>query len=680
MQDVQAIEVEALTNYEKNLEYFSKNKPDIFRKLQLFDMGLSHHDIVPKYDLEYKDEGYFDVKNLRSNSYLYDRDSIKYAQKSAAAINYKKDALVFNGILDYNVPDAQIKALKEAKSQRQQRIDGSSIKEILPIMHYAMKLAPKDTTMKKIDKFIFIGTGLGTHIVQIAQKVKASEYLIIEDDLELFRLSLFTTPYYALVKSANLYFSVGQNENDFTITMGGYLEGSFFNNRYLKYFHFPAHSTHKIKLIQNSLAAQTHLTFPYDIQLDKYLRPLARMKEGYKTIDVSKKFPTSIFSQKPVLLLAAGPSMKKNLPWIAKNQDKFILVAVSAVLKTLHEHQITPDIVTHIDGIETEGNSCMVHFEGFDVGAFLEDTLFIFGPHTPESLLAMLNKENIFFYENFTFYYNNFGSITAPCIGSTSILLALQLNAKALYLLGIDLALDQVTGQTHTDDHEYNDTHDLSNSDEIDYNISLRNNIIPIKGNLREKVYSTPLFQVSVQSLFKNIPSLKDDFQKVYNLNDGAYLEQTIPTKIDEVNIAQYTAFDKALLHEALSRLLETKSQTYLDKEDTASLKRRLKNAQKVMKDFKAYEKKHFSNEDQYLYDLLGVVSSTLKLHGREGNNLALVFSSYFQYVLPYIIDIINTKEVTKVMKHLKKIDKMFIEGAYTILNTYIEDIKVFLK
>jgi len=68
-----------------------------------------------------------------------------------------------------------------------------------------------------------------------------------------------------------------------------------------------------------------------------------------------------------------------------------------------------------------------------------------------------------------------------------------------------------------------------------------------------------------------------------------------------------------------------------------------------------------------------------MKLHGREGNNLALVFGSYFQYAMPYIMDILNTKEMTKTMQHMKKIDKMFISGAYNILNRYIDEVSAYL-
>jgi len=672
---MQEIEKLALSTYEKNLIYFSNTNPLLLRKIQIFDM--EELEIQPKYDLEYKNN-YFDVLELSSGSYLYGSDSDEYAKKAAKSINFKKDTLLFDGMIDYFAETKQIKELKSVKEYKT-----CNIKDVLPIMNYAMKLAPRTTTMKKIDKFIFIGTGIGTHISEIDKKIRASEYFIIEDNLELFRLSLFVTPYYDLATNAHLHFSIAQNENEFTTTMAKFLQGSFFNNRYIKYFHFLAHSNTKLKLIQNNLAAQNHHVFPYDIQLDKFLKPLLRIIDGYKTINVSKKFNEQLFVQYPVLVLAAGPSFKKNIEWVKENQDKFIILAVSAVLNTLHAHGIKPDIVTHIDGIDKEANSTMhsmIHFDGFDAKEFLKDTIFILGSHAPNALIEMFKKEDIYFMEDSTFYYNDFGSLSTPCVGSTSALLALWLDFKEIYLLGLDLALNQKTGATHSGDHHYSSTLDIVKNDELDYVISLGNNTIPIKGNFEKIVYSTPLLITSVQSLFNSIPAIKDESQKIYNLNHGAFLNGTIPTKLQNISTKQFLNIDKKALFNQLFEIFEQHSQSGMNQVDLISMEKRLQNAKKIHLIISEYEKKSFTDENKYMYDLLGVVSDILKFQGREANNLTSVFSSFFQYTLPYIMDILNTKEVTKMTIHLKKIDAMFIDGLLNIVNKYIEFIERFLK
>ena len=252
------IETKALLNYEKNLTYFSQKHPDIFKNIRIFDASAT------SYALEYKN-GYFDVLELISNHFLYNCDSNEYAKQAAKSVNYSKTSSLFEGIIDYIISPDQIKKLKT------QKLIDSDIRDVLPIMQIARKIAPKTSTIKKIDKFIFVGVGLGTHIVSIDEKVNASDYLIIEDDFELFRLSLFVTPYYEIAKKTRLTFSIAQNKQQFSETVTLFLEYSYFNNRYLKYFYFPAHDDMKIKLIQVQLARQSHHVFHYDISLSKYL-------------------------------------------------------------------------------------------------------------------------------------------------------------------------------------------------------------------------------------------------------------------------------------------------------------------------------------------------------------------------------------------------------------------------
>ena len=49
--------------------------------------------------------------------------------------------------------------------------------------------------------------------------------------------------------------------------MYNFLSNSFYDNRYIKYVHFPTHSVEKMKHIQNSLGSQSFSIFPYRHEL-----------------------------------------------------------------------------------------------------------------------------------------------------------------------------------------------------------------------------------------------------------------------------------------------------------------------------------------------------------------------------------------------------------------------------
>lgn len=667
---MKSIETQALLMYENNLIYFSEERKDIFTKLQLFETTVLSS--RSKYELEFKDN-YFDIIELASGHYLYNRDSNQYAIEAANRINFKKNSLLFEGMIDYIVSQEQIDIINTKK------LVDSDIRDVLPIIRIAMKIAPKaTTTMKKIDKFIFIGVGVGTHIKTIHEKIHSANYLIIEDDIELFRLSLFTTPYYEYAKTTQLTFAVAQSNHEFAETVSLFLEYSYFDNRYLKYFYFPAHNDSKIKLIQAQLARQSQHVFPYDISLSKYLLPLNRIADGYKTINISTKFAKSLFAETPAIVLAAGPSLNKNIEWLKNHKDKFVIIAASAILNTLYKHNIKPDIVTQIDGYTREGGNCMIHLEGVDIETFLKDTIFIFGSHVPDIFVNKLKKKNIYFLDDAN-NYDGFGTISGSCVGSMSAILAIRLGFAKTFLLGLDLAFDQETGASHSGDHFQNNSYDLNKANEINSVISLRDNIVQVDGNFTKKVYTTADFLVSIRVLHFAFLSMIDKTQTVYNLNQGAFFTNTSPLHPEDMQ-TDYQKIDKYELYTKMHDMFNKHSAVGMNQDNIVQIRKKLQNGYDIRALIERYSKKSFLDENKYMYDLFGLIADILKSNDRKDSNIIFVITLYLRYVIPYIVDIENTKEVTKVMTHYKKLDTALIQGMLNIVNRYINAIEEFFK
>ncbi|MDQ7060104.1 MAG: hypothetical protein Q9M43_02845 [Sulfurimonas sp.] len=187
------IEQKAVEIYTNNIIYFRKNHPKLMQKLDVLDAMIESGDYASHYDLEYI-HGYFDVKELQSAHYLYNDDSQLVSSSLADLIDFKKLSLSFEGFPLYNISADNQKTLDD-------RAEG--FEDILPIMKYYVDHTSPDDLMKKIEKFMFVGVGLGMHIECIHTKIQAKEYFIIEDDLELFKLSLFTTSYSSLGKWQN---------------------------------------------------------------------------------------------------------------------------------------------------------------------------------------------------------------------------------------------------------------------------------------------------------------------------------------------------------------------------------------------------------------------------------------------------------------------------------------------
>jgi len=664
---MKSIEEIAVQTYQDNLEYIQEKQPKLMKILDVLNRAIETGDYAPRYDLEYLD-GYFDVKELESGHYLYSGDSEHISREFTKSINFKKNSYSFEGLPIYHhATIAQNNADDKAKG----------MEGIYPIMDYYIENTKEDDVMTNIEKFLFVGVGLGLHIPIITSKIRPKEYMIIEDDLELFRLSLFTVSYVELAKSSEITFAIADDDNLFLQSINPFLENNFFENRYIKYAHFPTHSKYKLKQIQHAILSQNFITFQYKIELEKYLRPLEYINDGYRILNLSGTIKNELFSTKPTLLVTAGPSLKKNIEWLEKNHDKFIIIAVSATLKTLHAHKITPDIVTHIDGFEAS----LKHFEGFNVQGFLKNSTIILGPFTHPLVKYFFDKSQVYYYEEDTAYVDGFGSLSAPCVGSFSLLISLILDVSELYLLGLDFAVDQKTGATHSSEHEYNETSDIEHKDSVSQEMNLRENLLPVQGNFAQKVYTNTLFNFSLKALYADVPKIKQPHQIIHNLNDGAYIQGSTAKRVEDIGVDNYTVLDKNLIKSSITKVLHDNSIAELSQEDLQSLTLRYEYISKIEQFLKEYTQSvSRTNAQKYLYDLLGVVSNILSKRERETQNIVHVYYTFFRHVLPIVFDFFNTQGLKNKKNHIKKFDAMIrgemmeIEGIYTkSLRSFLE-------
>ena len=663
---MESVEKQVMELYQDNITYLQANHPKLFQTLQYFEYALENGDIEEKYALELTNEGYFDIKDLQQNKWLYGEDSNLYSQALCDKVSLKKAVSSFEG-----VPVENVQNIKEAKKN-----DKDGVVGIYPFMSYYLENSRENEEVLSIRKFIFIGVGLGLHIPLIDAKICAENYLIIEDDFELFRLSLFLTPYCDIANYTKLHFSIAEYDNDFTTTMNSFLANNPFYNRHIKFIHFPTHSTQKIKKIQSSILTQTFIVFPYGTQLRKLLFPLKYLNE-YKILNLKEHFQDSCFSTKPLLLLTAGPSLGKNIEWLKENHQKFLIVAVSATLKILHQHNIVPDIVTHLDGFKTS----LPHLEGFPAKDFLKESSIILGDFASIELHDIFSKEQIFRISDREEYLQGFTHPTTPCVGSFSFLAALQFHAKEIYLLGLDLALDPQTGATHSSFHKYQEKTDTSTSNNFNAAMSLRGTTMKIAGNFRDEVTTTPLFDNSIHSLFIQIDDFKQDDQTIYNLNDGAKLKGTTPLHIEDIQIQKYPELDKKQLASELHKALLAHSRTKLNTTEIQLLQKKLKQAKEIQNLLLSYTKTiTYSNADKYIDGLGGLYENIVAYYPQVIFKLVQTIDQFFFYTYTLIIDFFNTKNIKNAKRHMKKMDKLMQAELNRIINTYIEELEKFLE
>jgi hypothetical protein len=453
--------------------------------------------------------------------------------------------------------------------------------------------------------------------------------LIVEDDIELFRLSLFCIDYSKIGHNSEIIFSVFEDDKEFTQSANNFLTTKFYYNKYIKFFLLESHNSNKIDDFHLTVSTQPHLNFWYSRVLNESIRPLEYFTKNYNIL--TKGLKLNSIGNKPFLLVAPGPSLTNDIEWLKDNQNRFIIVAVSASLSILEEKNIKPDIVIHLDGYV----NAIKHFEKLININFIDDSIILASSQTSYEIVSLLNSERLFFFESKTKYVENSLKPAAPCVGSLSYQLLLYFNVENIYLLGLNLAVDNVTKMTHHHNHEF--AKKLSNDIDND-TIGYKETLIDIKGNTQDIVQTTPHFISSIESINNSTALIKQSNQKVYNLSSGAKFENI--DKLDTKDVDNLPSLDKKNLNQTLFKLFKNNATISFDK--NSILKQKLSHAKILKKNILKYKGKKYNLVSNYIKDLTVMCETLTDENDVFTQELSASIDGYIRYIAPYIFDFFN--------------------------------------
>jgi len=612
------------TNFQKNINYIQTNHKELFKKLSALDNAVENNHYEEKYQLAFEN-GAFDILIRETQTHLYEKNPKKFIQLLLNSVTLKKEE---NSFIAFKSNDIWLDIILQED-------------------------------MKTLEKFIFFGVGSGEHIWELYKKSPASNYLIIEDDLELFRLSLMTTPYYKMAKSTKISFSIFEDSNEFEQNANSFLEYDFHLNHYIKFLQLPYVNDTKVDKFHLKVTTQSHLNFSYKSILSQYTIPLKRILKGYNFLNLQdeQKYPS--LEHVPFFLLAPGPSLNKHIKWLKQHYHNYYIVALSATLPILQEHNIIPDMITHTDGFQRS----VAHFEKLhNPKEYLKNTIALISARAPQDILDIFNNKNLFLFENGTNYKKDFGSFSAFCSGSSTYLILLVLKVKELYLLGLDLALDAKTQKTHSDGYIYTqEAHTAKDT------FTFRDTVVLKEGNFTREVKTTPNFILSINAINEITKALKESNTKVYNLNDGVKFQGIDAFRIENIKNNPLIYDKKNIQAKALNGFIKHSEQK-LSKKETQSIKNSLSLSDKYKTMIKEFDLKVDSTEfSQQLLDL-----SSLLTKKSEEENLSLIFKHYFYTTLPYIFNILNSSLQNTIQI---KIKTKLVQELLRIIQTYQMDI-----
>lgn len=640
--------------FTQNIIYIQEEHQDLYNILLAYEKAVEQDLYKNRFELIIKGDN-IEIIDISTQTNFIGIPLSKFASIATSSVNFRRDNGLFEGFKKVDISDEMIDKYALLN------IYENNLSGHADIIYFTKM--PLDTKMKQIAKFVFFG--VGTHIASIDEKIKADSYFIVEDNLELFKLFLFITPYYEIAKKSKILFSVFDSE--FIKKTQYFINNNFYTNHYIKYFQAPHQNDDKLKEFHIQIASQSHLLFYYSSILEQYTRPLKYIEDGYKFLNILK--PCHEFETKPVLLLAAGPSLEHNIQWLKENYQKFIVVAVSATMSILEAQGICPDIITHLDGFSESD----ILFRRVKNMAFFKKSIFLLASRTPKNIIGRLSKENIFFFESGTAYKYEHGSLTAFCVGSTTYLLLIALGVQNLYLLGLDLALNNQTGMTHAAGHPLAQSLDLSTQGKSFDTMIFNDNIIEVKGNFEPSVRTTSGFATSISSVNATNTSFKKESQFVYNLSNGAYFANTIPLSIKSNFTDKFThILDLNIFNE-----FNANSTNSISQEDKTIAQNRLFYTKEALS--KLHNFNNFNTADDFLNALKELIKILCQSQNSDDYDLAFIFQEYLKLTTTYIFDFFNRDIIDDETKKVQNLSTMLLKHLLDITNIYYSELEEYL-
>jgi hypothetical protein len=503
--------------YLKNLEFLEEHFNDIYTRVEELSHNISQKKYSPKYSLEHR-EGFFDILNIKENSWFYDIDSYNDADYRAEHSNFTKD-----GSLDLLRRDASGKYL----------VGSSSFGDVMPILDFMNKKVDlEDIEFQKIYKFIFMGVGVGVHIHEINKKLNPFTTLIIEPELEIFRLSLFIIDYAEFQnENKKLFLSVEDEKSKRIATIGEFYKYHNYMNYNVKHHLLIENYSYLKDEVVDFFSANNVALFPYNLILENIHKTIGFIKDKSRFLNTDFIYEKKILKEKNVLLIAAGPSLDTYIDWIEEHQDKFIIVCVDVILRKLEKHNIVPDIVVSID----PSHLCAKYLtcENKD---FLNNSTIVFLSQQDDSVLEVVKDYKYYFAQSMALipHLGYLGSV--PNVGTYSLVIASSLGASNIYTIGNDAAFNQETGSRYTEDSSCKIMENI-NIEKNDKSVVSAYDILEVEGNLRDTVKtnrSLLAFKDSFESALDILKS-NNDFE-LYNLSDGVKINGFTPMKFEKID------------------------------------------------------------------------------------------------------------------------------------------------
>ena len=659
------------TTFLANLVFLSEYDKDLYHRVDELSRMIENGTYEEKYHLEFiMEDGDFDIYDVVNEKYLYDRQPTKKNKELINKVNFDEKQSIFDIQGYFTIKDqVELDFDNRFSLEKLNDLNMLSLKDAQDYTRFTNEyLDIRSRKFKRIDKFIFMGTLLGRHIPKIAEKIDASSYLVLERNLEIFRLSLFTVDYTILAKKSAV-FSIMDNIEDEEKNIYKFLNSYRIDNYFLKISTTNININRYIDIVLNMLSILNPTAYDYNRRLYVHVnRTTKKLERNYNFLDFTKiKQDQNLFKNKPILYIAAGPSLDEKINWVKDNQDKFFIICIGRALKKLLDNNIRVDIVVTLDEQEFLSQT---QFDDETMSKMSKNTIVFASSITNDNLIKKFKGNNLYIFEVFNSLLLNNIAFNGFSIGEIAFEIILLLNPKEIYILGLDLALNQKTGATHSNEDTFATTKLNLNEVQDRSEFHLRGSLIKVKGNFNKEVFTTPLFYSSIKFMDDKIKQ-KHKNTKVYNLSsNGAKFSKIAAKKVNDIDLNIYNNYLPNL--NLVNKFFKNNSYKELNSEAKIFINKEIKFLEDNFVNKLAISKKNMSFID-FLNDTQNLLE---ELSNNNYNNLYNILYSYCELCFPYLSYYFNNKKLKSENKKVLSIAQIFEKHTNQIIKDYIACLK----
>jgi len=667
--------------YFSNINFIKDCDEELYKRISNLSLAIEQGIYKERYHLEFiKEQGEFDLFDSHTNSYIYNQKPKQFINRSVNSIDFDKKGSISIFEPIYFSTQQKLSNIVVYKNEIQDQKLGT-LKLTKDIRAYLNELKVNIQDAKKyksIDKFMFIGTLLGRHIPSLIKKIKAKQYFVHEPNLEIFRLSLFVLDYTLFLSNgASVKFSIMEEPPLLEKKLYNYYLVNIWENHTIKFHTTDYNVIQSFESVVNSILPAKPTLYGYNMMLYCVIRNLAQRTNKYNFLYFPLKESLDKIQQKPILYLCAGPSLEDNIAWIRQHKDKFIIATIGAAYKKLISQDIQPDIIFSLDGDYSLLNK--LQFDEQSVQK-IQDCIVIASCHTAERILKRFNPKRFYLYETMLSFKPKSVPLKGHSVGEIGYKILLEMGAKKLYLLGTDLAIDQEKGSTHSADSGSTiKIFDLKNmSTDVERNaFNLSEDLVKVKGNLQPEVYTTRILNTSLLD-YSRIE--KKPWQEVFNLcNHGAYIYNTIPMSIENIDMTQFQVF-KTNQQEFLNQFNEevkAASTSKLNKEEMDFLEEMYHEIEMIKNDVNNFQSKNYDFYEAFKEDCIELLKKVFHVKEKFSNqSFSVIVSLFFATINSYIDYVFNTPKIKNEKKKINKVAQLWFGDFKTI----IEDFQIYLQ